>query len=94
MKSAAQVIDALGGSTAVAHFLSSLREAVPATTVASWKARNSIPSDYWIGITRMAEANQVSGITLDLLARLADKTNSPPTAPDGTEADTDETVID
>lgn len=50
MRSVTDFIDKLGGSTAVAAVLN-----VPATTVASWKSRKSIPVEHWaqlLGIAR------------------------------------------
>jgi len=66
MKSAAHIIDGLGGSTAVGDLLE-----LPATTVASWKSRNSIPARHWSAILRAARARGVRGITLKSLTQLA-----------------------
>ena len=77
MRSASDFIDALDGSTAVAALLD-----LPATTVASWKSRNSIPVQHWSALIQSAEAKGVAGITLETLAKLAETRTSPPTAPD------------
>lgn len=78
MRTAAEVIEKLGGSTALAARLQ-----LPATTVASWKNRGSIPPEYWLLLTRLAAEKGVAEITLASLAEMAQaRTTSPPIAPD------------
>jgi hypothetical protein len=66
MKTAAKIIDELGGSTALASAL-----ALPATTVASWKSRASIPVQHWPALITRAKAMDVKGITFETLGKLA-----------------------
>jgi hypothetical protein len=40
---------------------------VPASTVANWKNRGTIPPAYWAGIVASARAHGVSGVTADKL---------------------------
>ena len=56
------VIDALGGTKAVADALS---VAVP--TASGWRSRG-IPSAYWLSLSRLAAERRASGITLEALA--------------------------
>ena len=58
------VIDALGGTKAVAGALS---QALP--TVSSWRVRG-IPSAHWLPLTRLAAEHGISEITLEALAEL------------------------
>ena len=68
MRSFLEILDALGGLTAVATALK-----LPLTTVSSWKARSFIPSDYWDDLVNLARQRGVKGITLTLFAELAAK---------------------
>jgi hypothetical protein len=77
-RTASEVIEKLDGSTIVAA-----RLGLPATTVASWKIRGSIPPEYWLKLTRLAAEKGVAEITLASLAEMAQaRTASPPTVPD------------
>jgi hypothetical protein len=72
MDTAAQIIDALGGTRAV-----SVAIGVPTSAVSNWKARNSIPSARWPAVIRLATAQSVPAITLDLLEqRFAGRTEA------------------
>ena len=64
MKTAAEIINALDGSTTVSALLN-----VPMTTIASWKARNSIPAQHWTAIIRLMQARGKK-VTLEQLAKL------------------------
>lgn len=39
--------------------------------VRKWRARNSIPAEYWLALVQAAERRGISGVTLMLLARIA-----------------------
>lgn len=41
-----------------------------AVTVRSWKARNSIPAEYWPAIVQAAARREFEGLTLEFLATL------------------------
>lgn len=58
------VIDALGGTKAVAAALS-----LAAPTVSGWRVRG-IPSAHWLSLTRLASEQGIAEITLEALARL------------------------
>lgn len=62
MRSVTEIIDALGGTTAVAA-----ARGLPATTVASWKTRGSIPCVYWPPLVDDARERRVTGVTLQRL---------------------------
>lgn len=66
-KSAGEIIDALGGTKAVADALG-----LSLSTVSSWRTedRNSIPSGRWLAIVEMAQSLGVNGITLEGLATM------------------------
>jgi hypothetical protein len=66
MISIPNLINALGGSTAVAAALG-----LPGTTVASWKSRRSIPCGYWPQLVELGHANKVEDLTLQRLAELS-----------------------
>lgn len=63
------VIDALGGTKAVAEALS-----LDASTVSGWRAngkgRGNIPSPHWLPLARLASDRDVSGVTLEALAEM------------------------
>lgn len=66
MESASDIIESLGGVTAVAAALS-----VPLGTASAWKTRDSIPPEYWETLVAEAVRRGIEGVTLDLLARIA-----------------------
>lgn len=66
MKTAATIVKELGGSTALASALS-----LPATTVASWRSRESIPPQHWSALVARAKAMGIKGVTFEALAKLA-----------------------
>lgn len=66
MKTFADIIDALGGSIALAEALDQ-----PKGTVSAWKTRNSIPAEHWAEIVKLAGARGLPAITHEVLARLA-----------------------
>jgi hypothetical protein len=73
METVSEIIEALGGATAVAVYLSEKApDAFPVErqTVSNWKIRESIPGEYWYEIVVMARHKRVSGIHYDFLARL------------------------
>ena len=45
----------------------------PEGTVSSWKTRDSIPPDVWSSLVDAAARHGVEGISLDVLAALAEK---------------------
>jgi hypothetical protein len=61
------IIDALGGTGAVADALSDWK-----STVSGWRKRG-IPSARWASIVRLANDKGESGITLEVLADLAER---------------------
>lgn len=65
MRSIPDVIEALGGSAAV-----SIARQLPYTTVASWKARGTIPAREWPGLVKLARERGTRGVTLQKLAEL------------------------
>jgi hypothetical protein len=60
-----ELIDELGGASVVAAPLQ-----LPPTTVASWKARESIPAKHWPGVLRVATERSVDGVTYERLVEL------------------------
>jgi DNA-binding transcriptional regulator YdaS (Cro superfamily) len=70
------LIQALGGTTAVARALS-----VNPSVVSNWRGRQSIPSEHWPAIVDLAIALKVPDITFETLSRAHAKP-SPPTSPD------------
>lgn len=58
------VIDALGGTTAVAARLE-----VHPSTVSCWRERG-IPSGHWLALSRLASEQEVKAVTLEALAEL------------------------
>lgn len=66
------VIDALGGTKAVAEALS-----LDASTVSGWRAsgkgRGGIPAARWLPLARLASERSVPGITLEALAEMAER---------------------
>lgn len=61
---ARRIIDELGKPKAVAEELGG----IPASTVAYWRHRNSIPARWWSGIAALAKKKGVAGITVERLA--------------------------
>lgn len=59
MRSVSDFIERLGGATSIALFLSTPTERIPATTVASWKSRNSIPVEHWPRLMDLAREREV-----------------------------------
>lgn len=72
MRTESDVIDALGGSAAVAT-----ARGLPLTTVDSWKRRGSIPAAHWPGLVDLARTLRVRGVTLRKLAALAEGRRQP-----------------
>lgn len=68
MRSVAEIIEALGGTGAVARTLG-----LPESTVSSWKGRHSIPGEHWAALEDMAKATSVDGVTAAGLASLHDR---------------------
>ncbi len=69
----ATLIDALGGTSAVADGLG-----LKAPVVSNWKARGKIPAEMWSEIAQIATERGLNGMTLEALAtmharRAADK---------------------
>lgn len=65
MDDVGQVIDAIGGTGAVAELLG-----VRPSTVSSWKARSSIPAEYWVRIVAEADRRGCADVTFGALAGL------------------------
>lgn len=65
MRSVSEIVDALGGLTAVAAALD-----LPLTTVSSWKSRDSVPVSYWSPLLAAARKRGVA-ITVDCFAQIA-----------------------
>ncbi len=66
MDSFAKILDALGGTTAVAAAID-----VPPTTVASWKSRGSVPPVYWSELVKLARKKGAAGVSLQRFAEIA-----------------------
>lgn len=58
------IIDALGKPRTLAENLGG----IPASTVAYWKHRNSIPAKWWGPLVRIARERQIDSVTLESLA--------------------------
>jgi hypothetical protein len=65
MESVSELIEPLGGTSAVAAAL-----ALPVTTVSSWKVRDQLPSRYWAPIINLARERRIAGISLERLVEL------------------------
>jgi hypothetical protein len=72
MDKIAEIIELLGGSTAIAEYLSNRapNQHVERQTVSNWKLRGSIPGEYWYEIVEMSRSKRVPGINYNFLARL------------------------
>lgn len=72
MRTIAELIDSLGGVTAVADYLSThLQRRVSVGTVSSWKSRNtSVPDEYRPGLVEMARDREVSGVDYQSLTMM------------------------
>ena len=46
---------------------------VAPSSPAAWKHRDSVPPEYWRGIVKLAKEYRVSGVTLEALAKAAEK---------------------
>jgi hypothetical protein len=76
MQTFVEVIDALGGPTAVAAAIGTTQQ-----NVTNMKARNSIPANFWKPLVEAAHERGKSEITLDLLAQIAHVRSAPPPLP-------------
>ena len=65
MKSVTELVDDLGGPTAVASLLD-----LPETTVSSWKIRNRLPVRYWPQFISLAADKKLKGVNYHALVRL------------------------
>lgn len=65
MQTLSDVMDALGGVTAVSQMLSK-----PLGTVSAWKTRGSVPAEYWQGLLNGARQRGLTDITSDLLVQI------------------------
>src|SRR5262245_49729885 len=63
--SVGEIIDKLGGDTALSRALG-----IPRSTVACWRLRLSIPGNYWMEIHRFAQERKITGVTVERLAQL------------------------
>jgi hypothetical protein len=63
MKTASDIIESLGGYSAVAAGLGK-----PAGTVSAWKTRECIPPRAWRDIVQLADRLGIAGVTLEILA--------------------------
>lgn len=64
-KSIDDTLDTLGGTNSVAE-----RLGVNPSVVSSWRARGSIPIDWWCKLIALAGERGVEGLTLETLAVL------------------------
>ncbi|XKH38228.1 hypothetical protein ACIU1J_27545 [Azospirillum doebereinerae] len=46
----------------------------------SWKQRNSIPPGHWLALVKLARARGIKGVTLEVLALIAERATRPPPA--------------
>lgn len=65
MQTVPQIIEALGGPSAVAR---DLGQKVP--TVSAWKHRGKVPARYWPDLVSLARQKAVKGISLDVFFRI------------------------
>lgn len=65
MRTVSEIVESLGGTTAVATAL-----VLPETTVSSWKSRGSIPPAHWSPLIAAARKRGV-GLDIELLHELA-----------------------
>ncbi len=65
MNTFADLIDALGGTTAFAEGID-----IPASHARTMKARNSIPPEYWRATLRLAEEKGAAGVNAEALMRM------------------------
>lgn len=70
MNSFSQVIDAFGDQFAQAI-------GIEESHARTMKARNSIPSTYWLRVAKAAEERSLEGVTLESLARLEEDKAKP-----------------
>ena len=66
MQSFSDIIDRLGGSTALARALDR-----PAGTVRQWRNRNSVPAWQWSRLVSVARARGLTSVTPEALAEIA-----------------------
>lgn len=66
MRNFRDIIDAWPSRSAFADDIGSSQQAVT-----NMVARDSIPSRYWVAIVHQAEARGITGVTFDLLAKIA-----------------------
>lgn len=83
MKTIAELIDSLGGVTAVADYLSTyLKRRVSVGTVSSWKTRNtSVPDEYRPALVQMASDREVGGVDYQSLTMMFAKPQAPAGVP-------------
>jgi hypothetical protein len=62
MSTIPEFIDACGGATKVAKVRN-----LPLSTVASWKARNSIPVDEWPALLELARQCEIEGVSYETM---------------------------
>lgn len=67
MDSFAQIIDRFGGAPAFGKAVG-----IPDSHARAMKARDSIPDGYWSRMVAAAAENSIEGVTLELLAELAE----------------------
>lgn len=60
-----ELIETLGDTGAVASALG-----LAPSTVSSWRARRSIPSDHWPALVDLARSKEINGVTFEELAAL------------------------
>lgn len=66
MKTCSEVIERFGGAAKMATAIDE-----PANTIRQWAARDSIPARCWQSIVIAAEKQGLSGVTFEVLAKLA-----------------------
>lgn len=62
-----EIINSLGGSTALAAALGFPAEDVGAKRIRAWGLRSSIPAEYWLSIVSYSKEREAS-VTLEMLA--------------------------
>jgi hypothetical protein len=67
MNSFAEIIDAFGGASPFGEAVG-----IPDSHARAMKARNSIPDGYWSRAVEAAQSRNISGVTLETFAELAE----------------------
>ena len=65
MDTVSDIIQKFNGASVLARQLD-----LPATTVASWKHRSSIPVEHWTSLVELAERSEILGLTYEKLVQI------------------------